>query len=100
MLSIDRLRADIRQLIADCTYVKSLLGRTWTRPMADEQQRQARLRRALTDRFVLLAASRGKLHVTRAPNEADRATWSAIEHQRSVVARLLPLYDATVEARA
>jgi hypothetical protein len=102
---IDRLRLarDIRALIADCIHLKRLLRTRWTRPMAEEQQRHLRLARHLTERFVLLAASRGRLHVIRRPRElAPDATWDAITHNRTIAERLLPEYatpETMTEAR-
>jgi hypothetical protein len=88
-----RLGRDIHALIADCIHLKRLLRTRWTRPMAEEQQRQLRLARQLTERFILLAASRGRLHVRHHPRELrDGGTWDAAGHNRTIAERLLPEY--------
>lgn len=90
-----RLLADIRLLIADCIHLKSLLRSRWTRPMRDEQQRHHLVRRRLTERFVLLAFSRGRLHVRRPPRDLPPGTsWDATAHHATIAARLLPDYAA------
>ena len=93
-LDIARLTHDIAQLIADCIHRKSLLRTTWTRPMGEEQRRQHVVRRRLTERFMLLALTRKKLHTT-GPD--------ALEAHRLVAERLGPEYAgnaANVEVRA
>ena len=57
-----KLADDVVRLVVECTELKKLLRKTWTRPMADEQKRHARARRAVTDLFILLAHSRGRVH--------------------------------------
>lgn len=88
-LDVARLTHDIALLIADCIHLKALLGTTWTRPMADEQRRQHVVRRRLTERFMLLALSRKKLH-TNGPD--------ALDAHRQVAERLGSEY-AVAEAR-
>jgi hypothetical protein len=85
MDSIDyvRLRNDLANLADEAKHVKRLLGSTWLRPMADEQRRRARIRRRATELHVLLAHSRGHIHVSTPPRNAspdpawDCATWHA-----------------------
>ena len=98
MLSIDRhkLVTDIRTLILDTIRLKTLLGARWERPLAEEQRRLHRIRRLLTERLVLLAASRGRIHVVRLPRDqrGARQAWDPAAHASSVVARVLPEYAA------
>ncbi|MBX3227197.1 MAG: hypothetical protein KIT84_35325 [Labilithrix sp.] len=96
MLDQTRIRHDIAQLNADCIHLKKLLRATWTRPMADEQRRQARVRRKLTELFVVLAAARGRLHVVRPPRDVDPTTWDAAAYHRRVSERLAAEYAAAV----
>lgn len=63
-LDWEMLRADLRALAHDCRALKNELGKPWTRPMADEQRRLARLRGKATERHVLYASRRGKRHVS------------------------------------
>jgi hypothetical protein len=81
-----RLRADLGALGRDCRALKDLLGETWTRPMADEQRRLARLRWRVTELCVLRAWTRRRLHVSRPPRHGapperpeawDREAWHA-----------------------
>ncbi|MBS2017359.1 MAG: hypothetical protein JST00_31030 [Deltaproteobacteria bacterium] len=74
----DRLRAEICALAGECRAVKAVLGTTWTRPMADEQRKLARLRRKATELCVLAAHLRGKTHVRRpqgTKTDEERAAW-------------------------
>lgn len=75
-----RLQQDIRLLIADCIHLKSLLRKRWVKPMAEEQQRLVFVRRKLTERFVLLAASRGRLHIRDAEESARIAARLGAEY--------------------
>jgi len=89
MFDSTRLRHDITLLIADCIHLKKQLRSTWVRPMAEEQQRLVRVRRKLTELFVILAASRGRLHVKHAPRDGDPTTWDAAAYHRAVYARAI-----------
>jgi hypothetical protein len=99
-IDTSRLKNDIHILIADCTHLKKLLRTRWTRPMAEEQRRLTTVRRKLTDRFVLLAATRRRLHLLRPPREVrdaggptfDASTWDAAAHAVKIASRLLPDY--------
>lgn len=93
----NRLHHDISQLIADCIHLKKQLRSTWVKPMADEQQRLVRVRRKLTELFVVLAASRGRLHVKHAPRGIDPATWDAALYHRKVTERLAGEYARAEE---
>ena len=89
----DRLRAEIRALAGACRAVKDVLGATWTRPMADEQRRLARLRRKATELCVLAAHLHGKRHVPRPPGtktEEERAAWQLAIATRVAKDYLLP----------
>lgn len=100
-IDTSRLTNDIRALIADCTHLKSLLRRRWVRPMAEEQRQLVRVRRRLTERFVLLALLRKRIHVRRAPPELrdlpgfDPMAWDATAHAQVTARRLLPDYART-----
>lgn len=93
----NRLRHDISQYIADCIHLKKQLRSTWVKPMAEEQQRLVRVRRKLTDLFVVLAASRGRLHVKHAPHGVDPTTWDAALYHRTVSERLAGGYARAEE---
>jgi hypothetical protein len=68
--------------------------------MAEEQRRLIRVRRRLTELFVLLAASRKKLHVIRPPREVrdaggpdfDAGTWDAAAYSHAIIGRCAPDY--------
>jgi hypothetical protein len=96
-----RLVADIVILIADCIVLKKALRTRWERPMVEEQRRLARVRRKLTGLFVLLAASRGRLHVRRPPEGVAPDGWEAETHARAVATRLAAAYaPASLEGAA
>ena len=83
-IDIRRLRREIASTSAECISLKRVLRRAWTRPMADEQQRLARVARRVTELCILLARTRGRYHVTVPPRDArqastpwDRDIWSA-----------------------
>jgi hypothetical protein len=91
---IDRtkLKGAIRELAGECTRIKRLLRATWERPMADEQRRACRLKRNLTELHILLAWTRGRLHLTSSP----QAAWDARAHAARIAERLAPDYAADV----
>ncbi len=97
------LARDIAQFSADCIHLKKALRTTWTRPMAEEQRRLVRVRRSLTELHVLLAWSRGRLHVRTAPREVrdaagesfDPSTWDAVGYHQTVVDRVMKPYTPT-----
>ena len=88
------LRTDILQLAGECTRLKRVLRAPWQRPMADEQKRACRMRRNLTELHVLLAWTRGRLHVTSPPLPV--AGWDARVHAATIADRLAPDYAAVV----
>lgn len=77
----DKLRADTCALARECRALKDVLGATWSRPMADEQRKLARLRWRVTELCVLRAWTRERVHVTTAPRGSgegwDRDAWHA-----------------------
>ena len=84
MTDSKKVRADLGALARECRALKDVLGTTWTRPMADEQRRLARLRWRATELCVLRAWMRGKRHVTKEPRagggsavEWDGEAWHA-----------------------
>jgi hypothetical protein len=86
IMNIDtkRLVADLAALALEARTLKTILHQTWTRPMADEQRRLARLRRRTTELCVLRACSRGRHHVQKPPREGsypgmvwEREAWHA-----------------------
>jgi hypothetical protein len=101
-IDIRRLRADLRALAADCVLLKRTLRARWERPMADEQQRLHRLRRRVTDLLVLLAASRGRRHVTTPPRDgrAPGEPWDAAEHNARIADRVALDYARPAEGEA
>ena len=100
MLDVSKIKSEIVQLTADCIHLKSVLRTTWTRPMGEEQRRLIRVRRSVTELFVLLAFARKKLHVRNAPQEfvGPRENWDAAKYHEQIAMRLMPEYskpDAT-----
>lgn len=67
MIHLQRLRLDLQALATESRALKRDLRSPWERPMADEQRRLVRLRRQTTERLVLLASARGRLHVRAIP---------------------------------
>ncbi len=59
--------------------------------MADEQRRLLVVQRKLTELFVLMAALRGRLHVTAPPREWA-GSWSAETYRDRVLAASAPGY--------
>ncbi len=86
MIDGPKLRADLGVLAHDCRALKNVLRETWTRPMADEQRRLARLKRRVTELCVLRAWSRRRFHVR---NVEDAEAWHAAVASR--VAKDYPL---------
>ena len=92
-MHIENLKSDILKLIEECISAKRVLRAPWEGPMADLQRRHLGSKRRLTDRFVLLARTRGRLHVTHRPRGvADGEEWNAEEWNTRVAERLLPDY--------
>jgi len=92
----ERLRAAICALAGECRAVKDVLNETWTRPMADEQRKQARLRRKMTELCVLAAHLHGRRHVAiplGTKTEEERSAW-----QLSVATRVAKDYLVSEEA--
>jgi len=89
MTILDRstIREEISLLGRENMELKRALRATWTKPMADEQRRRVTLRARITELLVLLAAARGRLHVTRPPR-GHAGAWDARAHADAVVARL------------
>jgi hypothetical protein len=77
-IDLRRLRHDIASASVEARALKRALRAPWSRPMADEQRRLARLARRVTELCVLLARARGRWHVTVAPRGERRpnAPWS------------------------
>jgi len=100
--SIDRtrLQSAIATLTLDCLHLKQLLRSTWTRPMAEEQRRLIRVRRSLTELFILLALSRKRLHVIRPPRDWSGKDWNATTYNETIATRILPEYTLVAEAEA
>ena len=102
MLDISKLRFRIQDLTNDSLHLKSQLRVAWTRPMAGEQQRLVRVRRELTDLFVLLAFSakgKKKLHVRTAPRHFV-GEWDAAAYHQKIAMRLIPDYSIGAETGA
>lgn len=101
-IDLVRLRRDRASLASQCLDLKRALGRPWLAPMADTQRRLTRLRRALTELHVLLAWTRGRLHVRMPPRDLapstepwDGRAWNARIAER--VALDYPLATAAQE---
>jgi hypothetical protein len=103
-MTIDRqrLRHDITLYATQSRQTKRTLRAPWSRPMADEQKQLHRLARLLTERLVLLAWSRGRLHVTTRPRElgAAEASWDPHAHAARIAGRIAPDYGEAREAEA
>jgi hypothetical protein len=97
-----RLMNDIAAHAHECALNKRLLRTRWERPMADEQKRLARLRRLTTDLHVLLAWTRGRLHVVAAPQAVRDAklAWDPAGHAARVAERVALDYLAAPESEA
>ena len=93
MIDGNRLRADLGALARECRALKDVLRATWTRPMADEQRRLARLGLRVTELCVLRAWSRKRLHVR---DVEDATTWHGAIAER--VAKDYPLAHADANA--
>jgi hypothetical protein len=83
-IDTNRLRGDIAALAIESHDLKKILRATWTREMKDEQRKLVRLRRRATELHVLLAFSRGKLHLQKPLREGaypgmkwDQSAWHA-----------------------
>ena len=83
-LDLARLISDLEALATESRALKVLLRRRWTRPMADEQRRLARVRHRTTELCILRAMARGKWHVRTMPRACssaaeswDREAWHA-----------------------
>jgi hypothetical protein len=99
-IDLKRLRTDIAAYGADCARIKRALRTRWLGPMGEHQKHASRLRRELTDRHVLLAWARGRLHVRappRAVRDAGSAGWTAESHAARVAQRLGPDYARATE---
>ena len=92
MLDISKIKLEMAQLVADCIHLKSVLRTAWVRPMAEEQRRLIRVRRALTELFVLLAHARKKVHVRKAPRDWV-GEWDAAAYHERIAMRLMPEYS-------
>jgi hypothetical protein len=93
---------DIAAFAVECARVKRLLRSRWLCPMGEQQKHLARLRRELTDRHVLLAWGRGRLHVVvppRALRDAG-AAWTAQSHAVRIAERLAPDYPPSTQTEA
>lgn len=89
-IDIRRLRCDIASASMQCSELKQVLRRRWTRPMADEQRALARVSRQVTELCVLLARTRGRWHVT-APPRAVRdagAAWDREAYHAQIAERV------------
>lgn len=93
MLDVSKIKLEVDHLIADCIHLKSVLRATWTRPMGEEQRRLVRVRRSLTELFVLLAFARKKLHVRKAPRDWVGEKWDAAKYHEQIAMRLMPEYS-------
>ncbi len=94
-LDRQRLRGDLARLVTENLSIKHALRSTWTTPMADAQRRHVFLRRRITELCALLAASRGRLHVTRPPR-GHAGPFDAIAHRDALVLRAGRDYAAPV----
>jgi hypothetical protein len=70
--------------------------------MSDEQKEAHYVARLTTERLVLLAWSRGRIHVSVPPRElrAPGVTWDARAHAERIAERLAPDYAAPTGAEA
>ena len=101
-IDFGKLKGDIAELVAACTEAKRLLRTTWVRPMAEEQRRLCRHRRRVTELLVLLARSRGSLHVIAAPRAVRDAgcAWDALAYNQRIAERVALDYVVEGPGRA
>jgi len=92
-------RADLSELAERIRTLKRALGTRWQAPMAAEQRKLHRLKLRTTELCALRAFARGKLHRTRAPQDAD-PNWDAATYHRRIWERLAPSYTLTLEQSA
>ncbi len=93
--------ADIHETADEIRALKAVLRRTWTRPMADEQERLVKLKRHATALCVLRAWSRGRRHLVNQPHDDGAAgcvwfgaAWDAADYERRVVNRFAERYPS------
>jgi hypothetical protein len=102
--TIDRTRLvkDIAAGAEACAEAKRSLRRRWEIPMGEVQKRLARMRRETTERLVLLAWARGRLHVVAAPRAVRDAklAWDPAAHAARVAERVALDYRVPVELEA
>ena len=72
-LDLPRVRRDLAALAAECSDLKRSLRRPWREPMGEVQRALARARLRATELHVLLAWTRGRLHVRARVGEDPRA---------------------------
>ena len=91
-VDMEILRAELRALAHECRALKNELGKTWTRPMADEQRRLRRIRWKVTERCILAACLRGKRHVLANDDAWHRAIAERVakDYPRRVVEEVRP----------
>jgi hypothetical protein len=116
-IDLPRLQRDIATYADECARTKRVLRSRWLHPMGDHQKRLVHLRRELTDRHVLLAWARGRLHVRTPPrairdarkpdrregadaNTDARIAWAAEAHAGRVAERLAPDYAPMTQSGA
>ena len=79
LFDLASLRGDLTPLFAESRLVARDLRAPWTRPVAwyaNAQRTRARLARRITELLVVLAFTRGKLHVRARPRGLpDGAAW-------------------------
>lgn len=68
-IDLPALRGLIHSTEAEIVGLKSMLRRTWTRPMAAEQKALCALARRATSLYVLRAHSRGRVHLRNVDHE-------------------------------
>ena len=93
-IDISKLVYDLHTLAAESRAVKAILRATWTRPMADDQRRLARIRRQTTELCVLRAFARGRLHVRSAPSgiAVGDPPWDAAAWHSRIASRVAKDY--------
>ena len=69
IIDVARLRCEIAELARQSKDLKARLRRTWTEPMASAQVELSKIRRRATQRHVLLAWTRARLHIKRPPRD-------------------------------
>src|SRR5260221_14376378 len=99
-IDLARLISDLEALATESRALKVLLRTRWTRPMADEQRRLARVRHRTTELCIVRARTRGNWHVQTMPRAYTGAaeSWDREAWGTAIAARVAKDYALAVIA--